>query len=135
MCPASSAPRFPLFMRGCAAGRETCAISILAHRNRAPNSPGIVLEMNGRDVFCISKKAASFSWQEDVRYNLGGEKIALNDFFKQSARFFPTFLLRAKILQHFFFPPFSYPIANLSVACVSAASSTFHSDGSFSSPH
>lgn len=79
------------------------AISILAHRNRAPNSPGIVLEMNGRDVFCISKKAASFSWKEDVRYNLGVEKIALNDFFKQSARFFPTFLLRAKILQHFFF--------------------------------
>lgn len=34
-----------------------------------------------------------------------------------------------------FFSPFSYPIANLSVACVSAASSTFHSDGSFSSLH
>lgn len=34
-----------------------------------------------------------------------------------------------------FFSPFSYPIANLAVACVFAASSTFHSDGSFSSLH
>lgn len=69
-----------------------------------------------------------------MRYNLGVKKIAVNGFFKQSARFFPKFLLRGKILQHLF-SPFSYPIANLSVACISAAPSTFHSDGSFSSPH
>lgn len=72
---------------------------------------------------------------EHACYNLGVKKIAVNDFFKQNLLDFSLNFCWEWRFCRVFFPPFSYWIANLSVACVSAASSTFHSDVSFSSLH